>query len=139
MSDDRVYTLDEADALLPEVREALGRLRHLRDRAVALRAALEALWRRAEARGVLTEIAERQHALDALTADLREIGRWFETHRIILRDVDRGLVDFPSRVGGREVFLCWLEGEPRIEHWHGIEEGFAGRKRLRDRIRPGQH
>jgi hypothetical protein len=48
----------------------------------------------------------------------------------ILKDLDTGLVDFPARRGGEEVLLCWQLGEERVEHWHGLEEGFAGRKRL---------
>jgi hypothetical protein len=49
---------------------------------------------------------------------------------IVVRDLDRGLVDFPAVIDGREVYLCWLLDEPAVTHWHAIESGFAGRKRL---------
>src|SRR5919197_2934356 len=49
---------------------------------------------------------------------------------IVVRDLDRGLVDFPAVIEGREVYLCWLLDEPQVTHWHGIESGFAGRRRL---------
>ena len=49
---------------------------------------------------------------------------------IVVRDLERGLVDFPAVIDGREVYLCWLLDEPQITHWHGVESGFAGRRRL---------
>jgi hypothetical protein len=49
---------------------------------------------------------------------------------IVVRDLDRGLVDFPAVIDGREVYLCWLLDEPAVTHWHAIESGFAGRRPL---------
>jgi hypothetical protein len=49
---------------------------------------------------------------------------------IVVRDVVRGLVDFPAVRDGEEVYLCWLVDEPEIEHWHELDAGFAGRRRL---------
>ena len=51
---------------------------------------------------------------------------------VVLRDLDRGLVDFPSLRDGREVYLCWHEGEQEIEYWHDLETGFSGREPLDD-------
>jgi hypothetical protein len=51
---------------------------------------------------------------------------------VLLKDVERGLIDFPHVRDGREVFLCWQLGEERIEYWHEIESGYAGRKRLEE-------
>jgi hypothetical protein len=48
----------------------------------------------------------------------------------LVKDLDRGLVDFPARRGDEDVLLCWQLGEETIEHWHGLEEGFAGRRPL---------
>jgi hypothetical protein len=48
----------------------------------------------------------------------------------IVKDVDEGLVDFPARRQGEEILLCWRLGEDEVAHWHGLEEGFAGRKQL---------
>jgi hypothetical protein len=48
----------------------------------------------------------------------------------IVKDIDEGLVDFPAMRDGEEILLCWRLGEDEITHWHGLEEGFAGRKRL---------
>ena len=49
---------------------------------------------------------------------------------IVVRDIDRGLIDFPAVLDGREVYLCWHLGEEGIGFWHGIEDGFAGRQPL---------
>ena len=49
---------------------------------------------------------------------------------VVLRDLDRGLVDFPSIRDGREVFLCWEEGEDEIGYWHDLEAGYGGRQPL---------
>ena len=51
---------------------------------------------------------------------------------VVLRDLDRGLVDFPALREGREIYLCWLEGEDEIEFWHEPEAGFDARKPLQD-------
>jgi hypothetical protein len=48
----------------------------------------------------------------------------------IVKDIDEGLVDFPALRQGREILLCWRLGEDEVAHWHGLEEGFAGRKQL---------
>ena len=47
---------------------------------------------------------------------------------VLVKDLDRGLLDFPSRREGRDILLCWHVGEEEIRYWHGIDEGFAGRK-----------
>ena len=49
---------------------------------------------------------------------------------VLVKDLDRGLVDFPALREGEEVLLCWQVGEDEIAHWHGVDEGFAGRKPL---------
>ena len=67
---------------------------------------------------------EKEEWEDCLRQSLCEI----EQHGCLLKDLDTGLVDFPCRVGDREVYLCWRLGEPAIQFWHGTEEGFAGRK-----------
>ena len=53
-----------------------------------------------------------------------------EGEGVQVKDVGEGLVDFPARHGGRDVLLCWRVGEPNVAYWHGVEEGFAGRRRL---------
>jgi hypothetical protein len=54
----------------------------------------------------------------------------FKQREIQLKDLERGLVDFPAMLGGREVFLCWEEDEDDIEYWHDLDTGYAGREKL---------
>jgi hypothetical protein len=54
----------------------------------------------------------------------------FQSREIQIKDVDRGLVDFPAILGGREVFLCWEKDEQDIEYWHDLDSGYSGRERF---------
>jgi len=73
--------------------------------------------------------AQRERSVTRLK---EEVDRIQETGCVV-KDLDEGLVDFPSLMKGEEVFLCWKVGEERILYWHGLEEGFAGRKPLDDK------
>jgi len=118
---DRTFTLDEAKSLLP-VLESL------------LRAAISGKKLMEEVEGEMQAVARRkaergkaeQRAKDAL-AEIDSIG-------VQVKDLDIGLLDFPCEVEGRTVLLCWKMGEESITHWHGTDEGFAGRKLIDERI-----
>ena len=128
----RHFTLSEAQALLPRLREVLDALRRTRDEAALKKTQIDLLWKRLEAgETVLGTIGHEQKQMDALVSRLNAVSEDVEKIGCVLRDVDAGLVDFPARVrGGRTVFLCWRLGEPEIAFWHGTNEGFAGRKPL---------
>ena len=131
MSSRRFVTWQQATDALPEVGRILRRMRVIRDQRLLTRERLDLLWAALE-RGdpVLDDIGTLQAALDAgaeefgtLVADLEALGG-------ILKDLDMGLVDFPTLAGGSEVYLCWQLGEDGVQYWHGLAEGFAGRKPL---------
>jgi len=63
-------------------------------------------------------------------AEIKGVLREFDTREIIIKDLDRGLIDFPALIGGKEVFLCWEKDEDDIEYWHDIDSGYAGREPL---------
>jgi len=63
-------------------------------------------------------------------ADLDAVLREFQRREIQIKDLDRGLLDFPAIVDGHEVFLCWEQDEEDIEFWHELDAGYAGRERL---------
>ncbi len=87
------------------------------------------MWKRLEeGETVLSAIGERQGALDALSQEFGRLVDDVATTGVVLRDVDMGLVDFPARVHGLPIFLCWRAGESQIGFWHGPTEGFGGRK-----------
>ncbi len=78
------------------------------------------------------ELAQKKAERERSETKMREaIDKIHETGCIV-KDLDVGLVDFPSLLEGEEVYLCWKLGEERITYWHGIHEGFAGRKPLDD-------
>jgi hypothetical protein len=121
---DRVYTVEEADALLPELRDRLERIR----------AARQTMLRHAEAvRDRLGEDGGGAHPgreyVEATQTLRREIERLAE-EQIALRDPQVGLVDFPGERDGERVWLCWKLGEERVAYWHRQDRGFAGRQAL---------
>ena len=63
-------------------------------------------------------------------AEIKEVLSEFFRREIQLKDLERGLVDFPAFIGAKEVFLCWEQGEEDIEFWHDLESGYAGREKL---------
>ena len=63
-------------------------------------------------------------------ADFRDALGEFERREILIKDIDRGLLDFPALISGKEVFLCWEKDEEDIEFWHDLETGYGGRERL---------
>ena len=69
---------------------------------------------------------------DEAAGRLLEIVNRIQETGVLVKDLDMGLVDFPSLVDGEEIYLCWKLGEDHIAFWHGIDEGFAGRKPLDD-------
>lgn len=71
-----------------------------------------------------------QGVVDQMQASVARIDAW----SITLRDIDSGLIDFPALANGRQIWLCWRLGEGDIDWWHGVEEGFAGRRRLADLV-----
>ncbi len=78
--------------------------------------------------------AEREKAMQKAKDSLAEIN----AIGVQVKDLDMGLLEFPCNVGGEIVLLCWKLGEPAITHWHGMDEGFAGRKPIDERIERAQ-
>jgi hypothetical protein len=123
MDEERRYTVEEADAVLDDLRVRLERIRETRQ--VILRAA-KVIRERVASDGGGHEGKEYWEATASLKADVEHLAAL----GILLRDPETGLVDFPSEREGRPVYLCWRLGEERISHWHDLESGFAGRKPL---------
>jgi hypothetical protein len=124
---ERHYTLDEASELLPGLVDLLGRMRAARDRLGD-----------SEAREALSEAGPTNGGGDPGRTvsegflELRDSVAQLQALEVQVRDLDRGLIDFPSLRDGREVYLCWEEGEDAIRFWHEPDAGFAGRRPLGD-------
>ena len=122
---DRHYSLEEANAMLPWVVERIERLRSARVQ-LTDEEVREALSEAAPMNGggpPGRTVSEAFLAMRSALADLQE-------SEIVLRDLDRGLIDFPALHDGREVYLCWEEGETEIGFWHEIDAGYGGRRPL---------
>src|SRR5262245_12533478 len=119
------YTREEARALLPKVREWLEKLGALRQQIVQCDQGLSELLK--DGNDVGGEVVNR--SVRAL-ADFKEVAEEFQNRQIQIKDLDRGLIDLPAIIGGKEVFLCWEKDEEDIEFWHDLETGYAGRERL---------
>jgi hypothetical protein len=134
----RTFTLQEAQSLLPVLESLLRSAIHGKKLIEEVEGEMQSLSHRIFLNGgthvdvvaVARRKAERakaeQRAKDAL-AEIDSIG-------VQVKDIDIGLLDFPCDVDGRTVLLCWKTGEKSITHWHGMEEGFAGRKLIDERI-----
>lgn len=130
----RYFTVAEANALLPEIEPHLRRLQDLWQRARELAEEMERL-RFVGKRPDGALIMERDYRLaEAALARLVEEAEFLvdAVHRLgaEVKDAEAGLVDFPALLGGRAVYLCWRLGEPEVAHYHGMDEGFRGRRRL---------
>ena len=124
----RHFTVEEANGLLGRVEPALRSLREARDRLTDAELH-EALSEAAPANGggePGREVGQAFLEVRALLAELQGLG-------IVVRDIDRGLIDFPAIRDGREVYLCWELDEGDVAFWHELESGFRGRRPLAGR------
>jgi hypothetical protein len=129
---ERRYTLAEAQALLDaELRAAAERMVETRARGRDL----EGRWRRLViaigsngGNFEKPEVRKLRAELKQAAEELAAIMRRFEEHGVQVKDIDTGLIDFPTEIDGEPALLCWRVGEERIEFWHTLEGGFAGRR-----------
>jgi hypothetical protein len=119
------YTREEARALLPLVKTWLDQLAFARRE-------LEKLDRQlGQMLGLGDDLGgEMVNRYVRTLAQVKDILQRFAAREILIKDLERGLIDFPAFVGGKEVFLCWEKGEEDVEFWHDLDTGFGGRERL---------
>ena len=122
----KTFTLEEANELVPQVARLLDDLIAARNRLADMGSKLQSLLQRASGNGgnqygneyyvTLEKFNQRLETLQALGCEIK--------------DLDQGLVDFPAYREGKLVYLCWKRGEDRIQFWHDLDAGFAGRQPL---------
>lgn len=122
---ERHFTREEANAMLPRLRPLLERLREARDELTDAEAH-ELLSGAAPANG---GGAPGRQVGEAFLA-VRNVLATLQSGGVVVKDIERGLVDFPAIREGREVYLCWEMGEDDVAHWHELESGFNGRHPL---------
>ena len=119
------YRREEAQALLPQLRQWLQRL-------CTLRREVE----RSEKR--ITTLMHPGHDVGGdlvnrwirTLAEMQKLLEEFHRREIQIKDLERGLLDFPAIIGDKEVFLCWEQDEENVEFWHDLDTGYSGRERL---------
>jgi hypothetical protein len=129
----RHFSPDEANALLDRIRPLADELvAHRRALAGARQARVE-LTMRVAGNGSGFDSGELVELDETIANELAAVARCVNAiHELgaVVKDPDTGLVDFPTQVDGVEAFLCWQLGEDEVAYWHGLDEGFAGRKPL---------
>jgi hypothetical protein len=133
----KIFSLDEANQLIPQLEQALDELTALGKEVTELRREMEVL-SAIESSGAdsgssdVRELRAKEHRYAARLDQFRRILAETTAHGCIIRDLELGLVDFYTMARGQVVCLCWRRGEPQIEHWHPIDEGFSGRRPLEE-------
>jgi hypothetical protein len=129
----RHFTPEQANALLADVRPLAERLARHRRALARSQAARTRIMSRIASNGGGVDAGELAELDERIGKELTGIATCVNAiHELgaVVKDPDEGLVDFPTRVEGQEAYLCWKLGEDSIEYWHGLDEGFAGRKPL---------
>lgn len=122
---DKHYTREEAQALLPQLRQWLKRLNELRQELERSDKRLSSLMHPGNDLG-----GDLVNKWIRTLAEMQELLGEFQRRDIQIKDLERGLVDFPAIIGGKEVFLCWEQDEDAVEFWHDLDTGYSGRERL---------
>lgn len=126
------FTLRQAETLLPEIESAVREAISLKAEFQAADLALKHAMHRIGMLGgalvnperLMTERSRREASVSALKEAIERV----QSYGCLVKDLDIGLIDFPTLFKGQEVYLCWKLGEDGISFWHGVDEGFRGRK-----------
>ncbi|MGH2416821.1 MAG: DUF2203 domain-containing protein [Candidatus Limnocylindria bacterium] len=129
MDDDPNYTVDEARALLPQVRATLLQLAVERRRADASHGELHHRLRH-DGDGPSEDLARLEATTEELRTRVRDLLDHLESLGVVIRDLDAGLVDIPTLRDGEPAWLCWRLADPELGYWHTTREGFSTRRPL---------
>ncbi len=122
----RHFTVDEANEILPEIDTLMEKLQARRTRMIEMRKDIIQLLKsqRSDFGGrIPSDLVNDFIAIEKLADEIR-------SHGCIIKDLNSGLVDFLSKREGREVYLCWRYGEPKVEYYHELHTGFRGRQQI---------
>jgi hypothetical protein len=130
----KYFNREEAEQLLPLIEESLKQAQSQKEAVDALQGDLANAASRIMVLGgsypPYSDLVKKKSERDEISTKILETLAKIQETGCLVKDLDEGLVDFPCMIDGQEALLCWKLGESRIEYWHGIEEGFAGRKRI---------
>jgi hypothetical protein len=127
------FTIAEANALIPSVSLDIEKLRGIKQQYRVKYDELQLLkayFRKHQPPAGRDPFFTLECEMDFLQVEGNAILKSFDIKGVQLKDIDSGLVDFPAMLDGHQVLLCWRHGEDQITHYHGLDEGFAGRRKL---------
>jgi len=134
----RIFTLNEAQTLLPVVEALLRKAQAAGRRSSDLEEEMQQISQRIFLLGGvhvdIVAVARRRAELDKATQEVQDTLTEIDSIGVQVKDLDKGLLDFPSVLDGKSILLCWKLGEKEIAYWHSPEDGFAGRKPLDPRM-----
>jgi hypothetical protein len=134
----RYFTRDQAERVLPAVERLLQEAIRLKSQFEETDEILKNTARDITMRGGMNvnreQLADIRQRRDSAVTRLQATMESIQEHGCLVKDLDTGLLDFPTLYEDREVYLCWRLGEPRIDFWHAIEDGFRGRKEIDDQF-----
>lgn len=136
----RQFSITEVNRLLPELRQELDALKNMQQEArqkyEEMRDIREVGYRPDGNLIMLSDYQETKREFDRIVAEANRILTAINQRGCRVTDVETGLIDFPAEVDGAPVYLCWQKDEPAVGYYHGLEEGFAGRRPLPQRSNP---
>jgi hypothetical protein len=129
----RYFTPEEANAALDELRPLAEEMVHRRQALVTAQERRASLGAQVVTNGgdlTPSDFADADEELEQAATELAEVVERIQAAGVLIKDLDRGLLDFPALRGEEEILLCWQLGEDQVAFWHGLDEGFVGRKPL---------
>jgi hypothetical protein len=123
----KYFTLAEAQELLPQLKLLVDEVVEKRERIYDL---MEKHEEEEKGRNDELELMYMKTEINALNKDIQELIEMIESFGVYVKGLDPLLIDFPALNNNKPIFLCWEEGEETIEYWHGVEEGYKGRKHI---------
>lgn len=137
----RLFRIDEANQLLGELRSNLAELKRMQQAARVkyeeMRDIREVGYKPDGNLIMLSDYQETKREFDEIVAQANEVLGEINQQGCRVTDVETGLIDFPAEIDGSAVYLCWQKDEPEVAYYHGLEEGFAGRRPLPQPFNPG--
>ena len=125
---DRLYTVAEANAILPQVRALVQAMLIARGHVMQLQPELWPTIQAAVFNGGSKTVSEATRYIVAIQEAIRAL----QDLNILVKDINTGLIDFPAERDGQLVLLCWQYDEPTVQFWHDPDTGFAGRQRIEE-------
>ncbi len=136
----KLFTLEEAERAIPLVEQRLRQAGEAKRVVATIDRELQETATRIHLSGGAeidpAAVLESRRKKDEAMQRLREAVEALRQIGCLIKDLDIGLVDFPAALNDREIYLCWKLGEPRIDHWHDVDDGFAGRQPILDDFGP---